>query len=363
VAAGVSIDGDLNRTLGGKKAAQCIIRAAARDRAFAALDTVSQRFAPAVLPESTVVLPSLRIGYSPKSADAVLNERDVLAVIAFDARSPCTDVPGEVRIGLEAIGTPRVEVWRGSGDVRRGRDGDVRWSIDDAYGCFAIDVEETADGDIEATAEHAYRALVASIRASTTPHVLRLWNYFGAINVGGGDEERYRRFCVGRARGMAGEWLDAYPAATAIGRNDRSRTLQVYALTARAPGVAVENPRQVNAWRYPREYGPIPPSFARGMRTPARQLLISGTAAVVGSASCHAHDVGAQLEESLTNIATLIATAGGGSVLKAYVRERDDVERVATRLREILGGDDNLVVLHGDICRRELLVEVDGIHG
>ena len=340
------------------------------DRAFAASDTVSQRFAPAVLPESTVSLPPLRIEYSPKSADAVLNERDVLAVIAFDATSSRAGRPGLVQVGLEAIGAPRVEVWRGDGEVRRGRDGDVCWSIDDSYGCFAIDVEETAARDIEATAEQAYRALVASIRASATPHVLRLWNYFGAINVGGGDEERYRRFCVGRARGMAGEWHDSYPAATAIGRNDRSGTLQVYALTARAPGIAVENPRQVNAWRYPREYGPIPPSFARGMRTPASQLLISGTAAVVGSESCHAHDVGAQLEETLTNIASLIATSGAGnagagvgSVLKAYVRERADVGRVAARLREVLGGNDALVVLHGDICRRELLVEVDGIHG
>ena len=32
--------------------------------------------------------------------------------------------------------------------------------------------------------------------------MLRLWNYLDAINLGDGDDERYRRFCDGRARGM-----------------------------------------------------------------------------------------------------------------------------------------------------------------
>src|SRR6185312_16343901 len=105
---------------------------------------------------------------------------------------------------------------------------------------------------------------------------------------------------------------------------------QVYALTARVAGLPVENPRQVNAWRYPREFGPTPPTFARGMATPAGQLLISGTAAVVGSASRHEDDIAAQLDETLTNIASLIATARTcaapkprtASLLKVYVCER-----------------------------------------
>ena len=50
----------------------------------------------------------------------------------------------------------------------------------------------------EAT-RHAYASLVAWVRASATPHFLRIWNYFDAINAGDGDEERYRHFCSGRA--------------------------------------------------------------------------------------------------------------------------------------------------------------------
>jgi chorismate lyase/3-hydroxybenzoate synthase len=326
-----------------------------------------------VIPEVAPTLPPLRVSYARTSVSDALAQSDVLAAIGFGRESDAdagSDDPRALRVGLEVVGDPIVEIWRGSGPARSGRDGRVRWSTDGDYGFFAIELDEADTAGIEAAAELAYRELISTIASSATPHALRLWNYFDAINLGDGDDERYRRFCVGRARGMAGVWRDRYPAATAIGRRDGIRTLQVYALAARVAGVPVENPRQVNAWRYPREYGPTPPSFARGMITPAGQLLISGTAAVVGSASRHRDDVTAQVGETLTNIASLIATAGPnivagsgeGGALKVYVRERADAARVASRLRESGIAPQRAVLLHGDICRRELLVEIDGIH-
>jgi chorismate lyase/3-hydroxybenzoate synthase len=312
----------------------------------------------------------LRIGYSSDAPADLLEQSDVLAVIAFGGSTSGPADPRFIRVGLEIIGDPVVEVWRANHAVNSGREGQVRWSSDGDYGFFAVEIAETAQDGINAAAEHAYRELVALIHASATPHVLRLWNYFDAINLGEGDDERYRRFCVGRALGMSDSWQDRYPAATAIGRRDGVRVLQIYALAARCGGIQVENPRQVNAWLYPRQYGPTAPTFARGMTTAAGQLLISGTAAVVGSASRHQDDVAAQLDETITNIASLIRTAsasasgapGTGSVLKIYVRRQSDAARIVTRLREIMGPPDGLLILHGDICRRELLVEIDGVH-
>jgi chorismate lyase / 3-hydroxybenzoate synthase len=328
---------------------------------------VSSLFAPNVIPESSTTLPPLRIGYSPDAPATLLAQADVLAVIGFGVAS--VDDPRHLAIGLEIVGEPVVEVWRGSAPVRSGRDGRIRWSSDGHYGFFAIEVEEPHGDDIAAAADHAYVELLAAVRRSDTSHVLRLWNYFDAINDGEGDHERYRRFCMGRVRGMQGDWQDAYPAATAIGRRDGRRVLQVYALTSRAIGAPVENPRQVNAWRYPREYGPTAPTFARGMATAAGQLLISGTAAVVGFESHHEDDVVAQLDETLTNIASLIRSAsigavsgpGAGSLLKVYVRDADDAALVSERLRAKLREIDGLLLLRGDICRRELLVEIDGV--
>jgi chorismate lyase/3-hydroxybenzoate synthase len=355
--------------LGAEKRPRSVSSARPRIPLAALREAVSKLFAPSVMSESAVTLPPLRVGYVHQSPAELMAEPDVLAVIGFGAACQAIDDPRFVRVGLEVVGEPIVEVWRGVAGVRYGRDGAVRWSSDGNYSCFSIEVEEPGGDDIAAAAERAYRELTGCIRASSTPHVLRLWNYFDAINLGAGDDERYRRFCVGRVRGLDGASHVTYPAATAIGRRDGVRVLEVYALAARAAGVPVENPRQVNAWRYPRAYGPTAPTFARGMATPAGQLLISGTAAVVGCVSRHEDDVEAQLDETLANIASLIETAkaknamayDAGGLLKVYVRERAHAKIAAAKLRAAFGELESLIILDGDICRRELLVEIDGM--
>ncbi|WP_291218205.1 pteridine-dependent deoxygenase [Dokdonella sp.] len=319
-------------------------------------------------------LPRLRVGYERVPVEQALGDTDVLAVIAFGVCG--THDPRLVAVGLEALGDEVVEVWRGRAPVRSGFDGALRWSSDGDYLFFAIEVDEAEAGGLTAAAEQAYRAVTATLDrhaldGGAPAQVLRLWNYLDAINEGEGDDERYRHFCTGRARGLGERARNGFSAATAIGRRDGVRRLQVYGLAARAPGRAVENPRQLSAWRYPREYGPTAPTFARAAVTAADQLLLSGTAAVVGHASQHVGDTAAQVSETLLNLDQLFAVAQRGSaadigehtVLKAYVREVGEaalVERLVRTRHPRLGG---LVLLAGDICRRELRVEIDGVDG
>ncbi|MEO5626672.1 MAG: pteridine-dependent deoxygenase [Dokdonella sp.] len=311
----------------------------------------------------------LRIGYEQLSADALLAQPDVLAVIGF-GRGPeaCAD-PRLLRVALEPLQTDLLEVWRSAREVTCGRAEQLRWSSDGEHLFFAIEVDEAALGGIVAATEHAYRRISAFVAPSPTPHVLRLWNYLDAINSGTGDAERYRQFCDGRARGMHDFLQPPYPAASAIGRQDGQRVLQVYGLAAASPGTAIENPRQVSAWRYPRQYGPTAPTFARGMLNSPSQLLISGTAAVVGHASRHGDDLGAQLDETLANLDSLLHEAGiaaakfdAASCLKVYLRDPANADLVVRTLRAHSPGLGTLLVLAGDICRAELLVEIDGVH-
>jgi chorismate lyase/3-hydroxybenzoate synthase len=204
-----------------------------------------------------------------------------------------------------------------------------------------------------------------------------MWNYLSGITLGEGDRERYREFCVGRARGLGRFEDHQLPAATGIGRSDEVRTLQVYWLAARQAGTPVENPRQISAYRYPRQYGPQSPSFARAMVPPAGSdmpLLLSGTAAVVGHASMHTGQLLAQLEETFANFDALLGAArqhacalpaqfGAGTRLKVYVRERDDLPKVAQALDARFGDAVARLLLHAVICRDELAVEIDGVHG
>jgi chorismate lyase/3-hydroxybenzoate synthase len=133
----------------------------------------------------------------------------------------------------------------------------------------------------------------------------------------------------------------------------------------------VENPRQVSAWRYPRQYGPNAPAFARGMRSPSLppQLHVSGTAAVVGHASQHDEDLAAQIAETFANLDSLFHSAGthGGfgahGLVKAYLRHADAAGAVADALARRMAPGTPILLLEGDICRRELLVEIDGVQG
>lgn len=312
----------------------------------------------------------LRVEYARASAADVLAQADTLAVIGFGDTGEAPDDPRWLRVPLATDANAPLEIWRTAGRVTHGRDGEVAWASDGDYGFAALNVDESAHAGIAGAARHAYAALAQWSRRSATPHFLRVWNYLDAINEGSGDAERYREFCTGRAAGMDAAFTAAYPAATAIGLRDGRRVLQVYALTARVPGRSVENPRQINAWRYPRQYGPAAPGFARAMRAPSSspQLYISGTAAIVGHASHHPEDLTAQLEETLANLHSLLTAAGSGvmldgaSPLKIYVRHAQDLPTVRALLRARLGEAVPLLLLEGDICRRELLLEIEGIH-
>ncbi len=328
-------------------------------------------------PQPACAMPRLRLSYSHDRIEHVLADPSVLAVFGFSGDCPRVDDPRFVHVALPPVGDAPLEVWRGGSAVLSGSEDGVRWSSDGDYLFFAAEVDEQAVGGLDPAAERAYRdigALLArrTLSGDAPAQVLRLWNYLDAINEGVGDDERYRHFCSGRARGIVDSARNGFSAATAIGRRDGVRMLQVYGLAARVGGVAIENPRQVSAWRYPREYGPTAPTFARATRTAADQLLLSGTAAVVGHASQHADDTRAQILETLVNLEHLFAAArpldaqgcrAADTWLKAYVRDPADAAIVADSIRARFPELAGLLVLAGEICRRELCVEVDGISG
>lgn len=327
--------------------------------------------------------PALRVDYRFEALATLLASPALLAVFGFGDQAPPSDPdPRYLHVALPAHGRAPFECWFGNGAVIRGRDEGIAWASDDALQFGALEIpEESADGDIEGAAAHAYTRMYAWLARSGYPHALRLWNYMDAITDGDGDAERYRRFCVGRARGIKaalGRELapGELPAATAIGHPRATGRFQLYWLAARDRGTPLENPRQTEAWRYPRQYGPQAPGFARAMLPPAgadMPLLLSGTAAVVGHASQHRDSLASQLDETLANLASLIEAAraqgaslplhaGAESRLKVYVRDADSMATVATLLAARLPSRVPRIVLHGAVCRGELAVEIDGVH-
>ena len=248
------------------------------------------------------------------------------------------------------------------------------WHLGNAYRTLALEQSES-DGDIAGAAQSIYADLIAGVRGSSHPYLLRIWNYLSAINAGDGDGERYRRFCVGRAAAVDATFNDPPPAATAIGNDGHADTLQVIALCSRTPAIALENPRQTPAWSYPRDYGPVAPGFSRGALLGADgaspRLLASGTASIVGHVSQHVGDVAEQLRESLRNLEALLAVGNersghvfalaGCEALRVYLRHSADLAIAQTVISSSGLPIERVLYLRGDVCRRELDVELEGV--
>ena len=297
---------------------------------------------------------------------------DALIRFAFGADAPADD---PLRVPCARLAGPAEGEWWWAGSLSETADTcGAAWAHGDQYAMVALRVDEV-EGDVERAAEHAYQRLITCVRPSHHPYLLRIWNYFPAINEGEGDAERYRRFCVGRARGVDGAFNDPPPAATAIGASEATGAVQVIALCSRSPAIALENPRQTPAWRYPREFGPVSPGFSRGALLDAEgeqpRLLASGTASIVGHVSQHVGDVAAQLRESLANLQALLDegsarcgrkfTLEGCEALRVYLREPVDLVEAQQVIAASALPADRVVYLHGDVCRRELAVELEGV--
>ena len=285
--------------------------------------------------------------------------------------------PRRIAIDLEALpGADAGDLWRSDLPVRCGWDGTIGYSENGEALVMQLRLEEAELADMEQAVYQAYLRIAAFVAARGYPELWRVWHYLGAINQGEGDEERYRRFCIGRYRAVAdsADFEARLPAATAIGTHGGGLGLIV--LAGKRPGLQVENPRQVSAFRYPRPYGLRSPSFSRATLLPCAdgvRLLVSGTASIVGHATAFASDVAAQLRQIASNLQALLAHAAhtrlpgrearefAADSYIVYLRHASDLPLVRDEL-ERLFGDAPRRVLVGDICRSELLIEVEAAY-
>lgn len=277
----------------------------------------------------------------------------------FDARHGVT---GSTSVTLD-MATPEpfaCENWWVREPVTEGCSGAVQHVV--GHDWLMARIAMPLDGDVADATEQAYDTLLAWLRQHPAFTLYRIWNFFPQMTTGDGDNERYRRFSVGRMRAFARHGLGAqqsYPAATAIGTADGP--LHIIALAGRHACEYRENPRQTSAWEYPRDYGPQSPSFARAcaIATAQSPLLVSGTASVVGHRTAHPGDWSPQLDETLRNLAAI--SAGHRAVaLRLYAHSSVPIAEAAARLA-LAYPDAHLLPLEGEICRRDLRVEVEGV--
>lgn len=258
-----------------------------------------------------------------------------------------------------------------------GRTGHVSWHDDGRWLHGSACIEVSGGARLREDTRALYADLFEVLRQRGDLHLLKVWNYLPHINAELDGLEVYRHFNVGRQQAFLDAGQRAFegaPAACALGHHEGP--LSVHFLAGRQAPRPIENPRQVSAYHYPSSYGPRSPTFSRAalvsLAPGEETLFISGTASIVGHRTLHAGDVGAQTAETLRNLEAVIASAHAQTSarfdlrtmdLTVYLRDPADRAAVEAVLATSLGADApglrGALWLHADICRTDLLVEIE----
>lgn len=244
--------------------------------------------------------------------------------------------------------------------------------------CFRAVEENDFEGDHSENAEKAYSNILQEFDFNTF-HVVRFWNYIPGINEYGERDEHYKEFCAGRERAFYDFYKEngeVYPAATGIGSSGKNLGIVLLAVHIDASRQGIENPRQIPAYEYSSEFGISSPKFSRATYVQYKMekiLFLSGTASIIGSTSVYVGDVEKQLYTTIENISVLFSEEnllrhslilGGNDMnlryIKVYIKNWDDYQRIRA-ICERNFDKDKILYMQSDVCRRELLVEIEGI--
>jgi chorismate lyase/3-hydroxybenzoate synthase len=315
--------------------------------------------------------------------------QQVLGVVGFE-KPPRID---RARIPVTASMTRSLragdlcEVWRVAGSQTQLSNGEsalsrvqYRYSEDLLFGSMTI-AERSIEASCEAGAlmratEIAYQEIFDVLDETDHRHLIRIWNYLPDINSQAGGDERYRHFNSARQmafRKSGRATMGTVPAACALG-SPAGSPISIYFLASRRPARMIENPRQTSAYHYPPKFGKHSPIFSRACvwgESGSSRLFVSGTASIVGHETIHRGDVGAQTRETLVNIGALLEETNrvvgapryslDGLKLKVYMRNPSDLPAVEATLAALLRPAAGIVYLQADVCREDLLVEIEAV--
>jgi chorismate lyase/3-hydroxybenzoate synthase len=236
---------------------------------------------------------------------------------------------------------------------------------------------------LERRVAQTYLSIMQSIDALSAKRPVRLWNYIPAIHAPMEPQrDRYMVFNAGRYLAYAQHYggPSAFdrnvPTASGIGHDHPD--LIIHCLSTSGQAIAIDNPRQVPPHRYSSRFGPLPPCFARATLLPESGLiLVGGTASIKGEDSLHTASLSMQFHETLTNLASVVeaAHAKSGMIqaraqnhwlncytdLRVYHARAADVDLLAALMHQTFSDRCRIEMRRADLCRAELLVEIEGV--
>ena len=307
----------------------------------------------------------------------LLADPGVLAVFGFGDTVPLRlQDPRYLRVPLQPYGGPApFEVWRTDEPVRHGRDGEIAWASNGKLAFGVIEVEE-GEGGIEAAAAHAYERLTGFVREKR--HAVPAAH----LELPGRHHARRRRCRALSAVLHRARARPRHVRSDAVAGSHRHRPLR---RCARVAGVLAGGRRAGDRrWRtrgrsahivirvpMARSHRASPARCCRRPRARAAAALRHRERGRTCIDACRC-DTGPgrrdlrQFRQPAGCRATVAAGVARG-VRQRHATEgvrarHGDLETVAAAMQSRYGLQVPHIVLHAAICRRELCVEIDGVH-
>jgi enamine deaminase RidA (YjgF/YER057c/UK114 family) len=217
--------------------------------------------------------------------------------------------------------------------------------------------------------------------------IVRQWNYIGSIVSYRDGKQNYQEFNDARSLYYAkGEWKRGYPAATGIGAVGNCIIVGGIAFKrAKGEGEGVypiDNPLQIAAHVYSKKVliddaenaMKSTPKFERAKLIESERgacCFVSGTAAIRGEESMDASSAKLQTIKTLENIEYLVSKENlvrfgckpydlNLVKLQVFVKNKEDYNEVKAVVEERYPHVQTIYTI-ADVCRSELLVEIEGI--
>jgi enamine deaminase RidA (YjgF/YER057c/UK114 family) len=223
--------------------------------------------------------------------------------------------------------------------------------------------------------------------------IVRQWNYVEQIlSIHDSNGEHIQNYQVlndvRSAFYSKAEFINGYPAATGIGMNAGGLVLEIYAVKPddSIPIVPLKNPKQVDAYKYSeivlvgdaieKQQHKTTPKFERAKFISingADTVYISGTASIQNEKTVGENNTKLQTEITIENMEALISNqnlANAGirsfseklrySFIRVYIKEASDFKVVS----DICERNFKNVPIHyliADVCRKQLLLEIEGV--
>jgi len=229
--------------------------------------------------------------------------------------------------------------------------------------------------NIEKQSTESFKKIKKILRKEGFPinSIVRQWNYIERITQNSNKEgQHYQIF--NNARGnfySLGSWSNGYPAATGIGASLGGVLVDFDAAVLTSPYcfvTPIDNNLQVAAHSYSlgvlKKVGEknFTPKFERAKSITFgddRFIYISGTAAIRGEHTLVGVGLKRQLQVTIENISQLIGSAQL-CMLRVYLKEKSFYEE-AHELIEQYKLNIPISYMQADVCREELLIEIEGI--